>query len=233
MTVVCTGRSVVDSGIARAVTERGGRGIAVPCDHADDEQTAAVFDRIDRDCGRLDALVNNAFAIPSEPIWGTPFWELPIALWDRMHTVGLRNHYVASVCAAKRMVPAGSGLIANISSYAGGGYQLNTAYGVGKAAVDRLARDMAHELRPHGVTAVSLWPGIVRTEWVLELDDPPFPTHVTESPEFTGRAVAALAADADVQRHSGRRLIVAELAELYGFDDIDGTRPPSLRSPRA
>ena len=229
MTVYGTGRTVGDSGVEQAICDRGGRGIAVTCDHADDAQTAALFDRVEAEQGRLDILVNNAFAIPSQPIWGKPFWEQPLAMWDQMHTVGLRSHYAASVFAAPRMVAAGRGLIANISSFAGGSYQLNTAYGVGKAGVDRLARDMARELRPFGVAAVSLWPGIVRTEWVLAMDEPPFPTDVTESPEFTGRAIAALARDPDLLTHSGKIHVVAELAEHYGFDDIDGTRPRSLR----
>jgi dehydrogenase/reductase SDR family protein 1 len=214
---------------AEAVTRRGGRGVAVRCDHADDAQVEALFARVRDESGRLDVLVNNVFAIPDARLWGVPFWEQPIHIWDAMHTVGLRSHYVASVFAAPLMVEAGRGLIANVSSFAGAGFQLNVAYGVGKAGVDRLAADMAHDLRPYGVAAVSLWPGIVRTEWVMAMENPPFPMDVTESPELTGRAVAALAADPDLMAKSGTVQVVAELAEAYGFDDVDGTRPRSLR----
>lgn len=232
-TVYVTGRTTEDRGdgltigaTADAVSARGGRGIAVRCDHAVDDDTAALFERVRREHGKLDVLVNNVFAIPNEKLWGVPFWQQPIHIWDAMHTVGLRSHYVASVHAAPLLIAA-KGLVVNISSFAGGSYQLNVAYGVGKAGVDRLARDMARDFRPHGVTSVSLWPGIVRTEWVEGADELPFSTEVSESPELTGRAVLALFRDAD--RETGKVHIVAELAQRYGFTDIDGTQPESLR----
>jgi dehydrogenase/reductase SDR family protein 1 len=128
------------------------------------------------------------------------------------------------------MVAEKSGLIANISSYGGGGFALNVAYGVLKAGVDRLARDMAHDLRPHGVSALSLWPGVVRTERIVKYADAlPFDMGNTESSEFTGRAIAALMKDPDLSAKSGKRLIVAELAAEYGFTDVDGTQPPPLQ----
>ncbi|HJL14544.1 MAG TPA: SDR family NAD(P)-dependent oxidoreductase [Sandaracinaceae bacterium LLY-WYZ-13_1] len=235
-TVYVTGRTVEGErsvgATADEVSRRGGRGVAVRCDHADDVQVEALFARVRDEAGALDVLVNNAFAIPNAELWGVPFWEQPIHIWDTMHSVGLRSHYVASVFAAPLLIEAERGLVANVSSFAGAGFQLNVAYGVGKAAVDRLAADMAHDLRPHGVASVSLWPGIVRTEWVMAMDEPPFPTEVTESPEYTGRAVAALASDPRVMDKSGTVQVVAELAEEYGFDDVDGTRPPSLRAGR-
>ncbi len=235
MTVVVTGRSLGGEGsigeTAEEVTRRGGRGVALRCDHSIDDEVREVFRRIDADFGRLDVLVNNAFQIPKERMWGVPFWEQSLALWDQMHDVGLRSHYVASVLAAPLMIRNKRGLIANISSFGGAGFQLNVAYGVGKAGVDRLARDMAHDLLPHGVTAVSLWPGIVRTEYILEHAAAlPFSIEHSESPEFTGRAVAALASDPKLIEKTGKVLVVAELAERYGFDDIDGTRPASLRA---
>ena len=144
-----------------------------------------------------------------------------------MHQVGLRSHYVASVYAAPLLLES-KGLIANISSFGGASYQVNVAYGVGKAGVDRLASDMAHELAPHGVCCVSLYPGIVRTERVLA-GELPFPTDNSESPELTGRAIAALFADTKRMEKTGRTLVVAELAEDYDFTDVDGTRPASLR----
>ena len=172
-TVYVTGRTVTPGALpgtiaetAAQVTALGGRGVAVRCDHAVDAEVEALFARVDADEGRLDVLVNNAFAIPDGQLAGR-FWELPIAHWDTMHTVGLRSHYVAAVLAARRMVAAGRGLIANISSFGAKVYAVNVAYGVGKAGVDCMTRDMGRELAPHGVAVVSLWPGIVRTERLL------------------------------------------------------------------
>lgn len=209
----------------------GGVAVPVRCDHADDEQVAALFMRVQAEQGRLDILVNNAFAIPEGRITG-PFWELPISQWDVMHRVGLRSHYVAAVHAAHTMVPARRGLIVNVSSFGAKIYAVSVAYGVGKAGVDRMSRDMARELRPHGVAAVSLWPGIVRTERLLQQPERLAfdPTH-GESPTFSGRAVAALAADPQVLARSGEALVVAELALAYDFTDLDGNRPASLRRP--
>ncbi len=214
---------------AEEVRALGGVGIAVCCDHASDEQVAALFARVHAEQGRLDLLVNNAFAIPEGRIAG-PFWELPVAQWDLMHRVGLRSHYVAAVHAAQIMVPARRGLIVNVSSFGAKIYAISVAYGVGKAGVDRMSRDMARELRQHNVAAVSLWPGIVRTERPLrEPERLGFdPTH-GESPTLSGRAVAALAADPQVLTRSGEALVVAELAVAYDFTDLDGTRPASLR----
>ena len=239
-TVYITGRSTdpaappgtIDE-TARAVTERGGKGVPVRTDHDDDDDVRALFDRVRAESGRLDVLVNNAFAIPRTKMFGVPFWEQPLSIWDTQHRVGLRSHYIASALAAPLMIESGGGLIANISSFGGAGFVLNVAYGVGKAGVDRLARDMAHELKPHGVTSVSLWPGVVRTEYILENKDAlPFDLTVSESPELTGRAVAALARDDKVLEKTGKVLVVAELAAEYGFTDVDGTQPPSLRAAR-
>jgi len=146
-------------------------------------------------------------------------------VWDQLHTVGLRSHYVASVFAAPLMVAQRRGLIVNISSHGGGTYLFDVAYGVAKAAVDRLAADMAQELRPYNIAAVSLWPGSVETEWMLAYPER-WASRVKPSPRFTGRAVAALAADPMVMDKTGKVLIVAELVEACGFTDIDGTRLP-------
>lgn len=238
-TVYITGRSVEEGqaplpgtilATAQDVKERGGEGIALPCDHRDDDAVREAIAKIGEEQGRLDILVNNVFAVPDGPLFGVPFWEQPLHFWDDMHAVGLRSHYVASVFAVPLMLDQKAGLIVNISSFGGDSFQLNVAYGVGKAGVDRLAADMAHDLKPHGITAISLWPGIVRTERILEqIDELPFSLKHSESPEFTGRAVVALATDPDVNRHTGSVQVVAELAELYGFTDIDGSQPRSLR----
>ncbi len=243
MTVYVTGRTrrgeaahelggTIDA-TADEITARGGRGIALACDHADDAAVEQVFTQIDRDHGRLDVLVNNVFAIPAGPLYDTPFWDLPIASWDTMIDVGLRSHYVASVFAARRMVPVRRGFIVNISSFGAASYQVNVPYGVGKAGVDRLTRDCARDLKPHGVAVVSLWPGIVRTER-LEAGQFPYPTAVTESAELTGRAIVALYTlpAPELAGRSGKPHVVAELAAELGFTDVDGSVPASLRGPK-
>ncbi|MCH7224961.1 SDR family NAD(P)-dependent oxidoreductase [Haloferula sp. A504] len=225
-TVYITGRSVSGK-LAAEVDALGGRGVAVPCDHEDDDQVRAVFGRIEKEEGRLDLLVNNAWggyrrlrnrkANPGFK-WKDPFWKQPVDLWDDMHTVGVRSNYVASVFAARMMQSQGSGLIVSISFYAGRRYYDNVPYGVSKAATDRLARDMAVELEPHRVASVSLYPGHV-------IDTKKAPKPKRESAQFVGRAVAALAADPKVMERTGQVLVVAELAKEYGFTDTDGTQP--------
>jgi dehydrogenase/reductase SDR family protein 1 len=147
-----------------------------------------------------------------------------------MHRVGLRSHYVASWHVAPAMIARKRGLIVNVSSFGAKLHAVNVAYGVGKAGVDRMSRDMGRELAPHGVTAVSIWPGIVRTERKLAEQLGLDPTMAGESAQFSGRAVAALAADPQCVTKAGKALVVAELAREYGFTDIDGTVPASLRA---
>ena len=235
-TVYVTGRTLAEGeaplpgsigATATAVSEAGGTGIAVRCDHRNDEQVKALFARVEREAGRLDVLVNNAFAIPPELTSGRKFWEVPISNWDDMIDVGTRSAYVASVCAAPLMIRQKRGLIANISSSGAARYAWHVCYGVGKCALDRITADTAHELAPHGVSVVSLWPGLVLTERI-EANRQRLPGLAKvrgESQRFTGRAVAALAADPEVARHSGRALASRDLAELYGFTDLDGSLP--------
>jgi dehydrogenase/reductase SDR family protein 1 len=159
--------------------------------------------------------------------WGKPFWEQPVWRWDAMFGAGVRAHYHASQLAARTMVAGGRGLIVNISFWAAQKHIANVAYGVSKAATDKMTADMAIELRPHGVTVVSLYPGLVRTEKVMQaaawLD-----LSNSESPEFIGRAIVALAGDPDVMRHTGTVLVAARLAMEYGFTDTDGRVPRPL-----
>ncbi len=213
---------------AEQLSKLGGRGIAVQLDHGDDAQIAELFARVAREqAGRLDILVNNVFKVPDPPIWGGNFWEHPLSVWDDQVGIGLRAHYVASVYGAPLMVARRRGLIANISSRGGGGYAMSTAYGVGKCGLDRLAADMAHELRPHGVAAVSLWPSAVRTEFVIDQAakrDLPIDLTNAESPRFTGSAIVALASDARVLERSGKTFRVKELAASYGFVDPEPPR---------
>ena len=249
-TVYVTGRSVTAGPLPGTVTETaeqvtaaGGRGIAVACDHHDDAQVEAVFDQLTAEHGRLDVLVNNVYNSPGLVEWlGKPFWELPIEAWDEVLGIGTRSHYVASVFAARLMVPAGSGVIVNVSSSGAVSYAHNVPYGVGKAALDRMTADFAHELRPHGIAAVSLWPGLVRTELVEfgakdgKLDLPgegEFDIALAQSPVFVGRGVAALAAAPDILVRSGKAFPVAELARQLGFTEDDGSIPDLLVRERA
>ncbi len=219
---------------AEAVTGAGGEGIPVVCDHTDDGAVEALFEQIRRRHGRLDVLVNSAWGGYERMVedgvytWALPFWEQPLWRWDAMFEAGVRAQYAASRLAAPMMIAQGKGLIVHLSFWAARKYVANVAYGVAKAATDRMAADMAQELRPHRVAVVSLYPGLVRTEKVmaaaafLDLSN-------AESPVFTGRAVAALAADASVLQKTGQVLLAASLAREYGFTDTDGTQPRPLR----
>jgi NAD(P)-dependent dehydrogenase (short-subunit alcohol dehydrogenase family) len=235
-TVYLTGRTVEEGaaplpgtigGTAAEVDAAGGRGVAVRCDHRDDAQVAALFARVRVEAGRLDVLVNNAFLIPRELTSGKPFWETPLSNWDDMIDVGTRSAYVASWFAAPLMVARQRGLIANVSSSGAAEYAWHVAYGVGKCALDRLTADTARELRPFGVAVVSLWPGLVLTERTSRAKQalPTLSFDGAESQRFTGRAVAALAGDPDVLARSGRAFASRELADAYGFRDVDGGLP--------
>ncbi len=234
--VYVTGRTLADGdaplpgsieSTAEEVARAGGHGVAVRCDHRRDEEVEALFERIEGECGRLDVLVNNAFLIPPELTSGRRFWEVPLSNWDDMIDVGTRSAYVASAFAARRMTRRRRGLIVNISSSGASMYAWHVVYGVGKAALDRLTADTAHELREYGVAVVSLWPGLVLTERIEQnresLEGLDFET--AESARFTGRALAHLAADPDVMRFSGRAVASRELALAYGFADVDGRLP--------
>jgi len=241
--VYLTGRSVREGdaplpgtvgATAAEIEAAGGEAVAVACDHRDDAAVEALFARVDAERGRLDVLVNNAFLIPPELTAGKRFFEAPLSNWDDMIDVGTRSAYVASAFAARRMTEHRTGLIANISSSGAAKYAWHVAYGVGKAALDRITADTAHELRDFGVAVVSLWPGFVLTERIEKYRDqfPAFSSVRAESQRFTGRAVAALAADPDVMRHSGRALASRDLADLYRFTDVDGSLPDGPLSER-
>jgi len=235
-TVYVTGRSLDVGADARGsltqtvdeIAELGGSGIAAQCDHTDDAQVKAVFDRVRADQGRLDVLVNNVMSTPQRAElppgalsqWDLhPFWEMPLSVWDVFHRVGLRSHYVASVFAAPLMIETGGGLIVSVSSPGSRRYVNNVAYGVGKAAVEKLAADMAEELRIHDVASVSLWPGFIRTEDVLGQPDVYPDLSASVSQLFPGRAVAALAADPAVMEKTGQTLKASDLSAEYGFTD--------------
>lgn len=223
--VYATGRSILSGDLPDGVQR-------LPCDHTDDEAVAAVFTRIHHEHSSLDVLVNNAWGGYERMVedgrftWPLPFWEQPRWRWDAMVTVGVRGLFIASQEAAKLMLPRGRGLIVNVSHWAAQKYTGNVIYGVAKAAVDKLTRDMAHELTPHGVAVISLYPGLVRTEAVIAAGV--FDLSNSESPEFLGRAVAALANDAHVIVRSGSVVLAASLAQELNFTDLDGRSPVPL-----
>ncbi len=238
-TVYVTGRSVSDDSTiedlggnihstAELVTEAGGTGIAVRCDHTIDSEVEAVFERIRIEHGRLDILVNN--------VWGgyedfnaanfaAPFWEQPLWRWQLMFDAGVRAHYTASRLAAALMIPRKQGLIVNISSGDEGKFRGQVLYDIAKAAVDRMAFGMALELRQHSIAAIVIYPGLTRTERVKQFASED-ELASSESPRYAGRAVVALATDPDVMRRSGSTYKTGQLALEYGFTDVDGTQPP-------
>jgi dehydrogenase/reductase SDR family member 1 len=226
MRVFATGRTVAQADLHSDVQR-------IVCDHTDDADVERAFEGIAQAESRLDVLVNNAWPGYEGMVqegrftWLLPFWEQPRWRWDAMMTGGVRSAFVASQLAAPIMIASGRGLIVNISFWAAQKYVGNTLYGVAKAATDKLTRDTAHELRGRGVTVVSLYPGLVRTEAVLAAADF-LDLSNSESPEFIGRAVAALSSDPELLQLSGRTLIAAALAERYGFADVDGRRPRAL-----
>lgn len=245
-TVYVTGRTVTKGSYpipgtvgetAAEVDRRGGRGIAVPVDHVNDEQVAALFERVKREHGRLDVLVNNAFALPETLSDPGGFWEKPLSYWE-MVDVGVRSSYVAAWHAAQLMVPGKSGLIVQTSGYVGVTYTFSALFGMCKSAVDRLSRDMAIELKPHGVSSISLWLALTFTERAeLKLQKQKQATTILNraigsTAEFPGRVIAALAKDPDVLQRSGGTYIAAELALEYGVTDVDGNVPPSVRAQR-
>jgi NAD(P)-dependent dehydrogenase (short-subunit alcohol dehydrogenase family) len=208
------------------------------CDHSDDRSVERVFDEIDARSGRIDLVVNVASPDFSTMV-GRPFWELPFDDISRCLDIGPRSNFVTTALAARRMVPRGEGLIVNISSHGAEMYLLSVPYGVGKAAIDKLTKDTALELKAHGVAVVSLWPGLVLTEGLLSravtkedghLDLDGLDISFGETPKFNGRAVVALATDPDIVSRSGGSFRSSRLAREYGFTEDDGSLPPEVTS---
>ncbi len=259
-TVYITGRSLNTNTISsdnvsgtlletkQEVEKVGGVCIPVQIDHSDDEQVRLLFERIETEQnGQLDLLVNNVFSGVTAigNAYGQPFWKHTPSLWDAINNVGLRSHYIASVFAARLMSQRQQGLICTISSWGGMSYLFGAAYGVGKAACDRLAADMAVELKPDNITSVSIWPGIVSTEHMLQFaedlntQDDTEPDDFTfrdrynwETPLLTGRVIASLLEQQNTINLTGKVQIVAELAQKYRIVDEHGICPVSLRSLR-
>jgi NAD(P)-dependent dehydrogenase (short-subunit alcohol dehydrogenase family) len=223
---------------AELVTEHGGTGIAVQVDHTDRAQVAALIERIaaEQD-GRLDLLVNDIWG--GDPLidWDKPFWEHDLDAGLLAIHNSIDTHLITSALAAPMKIARGRGLIIEMTDGTGrDGYRGNLYYDVAKQAMIRLAEGEDAELRPHGVTALALTPGFLRSEAVLDhfgvtaenwrdaiAKDRHFAA--SETPRFAGRAVVALASDPDVARFGGQALSSWELAREYGFDDVDGSRP--------
>lgn len=253
-TVYVTGRSVAGGPTtdnvpgtidetAQAVTNRGGRGIPVRCDHAVDADVKALFARIHSDHGRLDLLVNNVWGgyenSECRPLPLVPFWEQSLRQWDGMFTAGVRAHLTASQQAVPLMLPQRRGVIvsttANLEPLP---YLRNILYDLSKNAIARLIWAMAQELREHGIAALAVAPGFMRTERVVEafrraglpdaIDGPRGPQETTA---YLGRAIVALAKDPQVIDKSGQLVEVGALAREYGFTDVNGTQPAPFRIP--
>ena len=223
---------------ADEVDRAGGRGIAVRCDHTRDDEVGELFARVQRDHGRIDVLVNNAWGGHEsfDGVFDAPFWEHPLEHWDTMFDRGVRNHLLASRHAAPLMVRQRAGLIVATTFHDSNRYlRGNLFYDLAKATISRLAFGVAQELRPYGVASLALSPGWMRTEFVLlghKTDESRWQERPalarTESPRYLGRAVAALAADPAVLSKSGSVHLVADLAREYGFSDTDGRQVPAF-----
>ncbi|GAA5077521.1 NAD(P)-dependent dehydrogenase (short-subunit alcohol dehydrogenase family) [Thermocatellispora tengchongensis] len=254
-TVYCTGRTTREhrseldrpetiEETAELVTKAGGTGIAIRADHLVPEEVRAVVERIDREHGRLDVLVNDVWGGDPLAEWDTPVWRHSLDKGLRLLRLAVDTHIITSHFALPLLIRNPGGLVVEVTDgtleYNAGHYRLNLYYDLAKSAVLRLAYAQAEELRPHGCTAVALTPGWLRSEMMLDIygvteanwrdaldKEPHFA--ISETPAFTGRAVAALAADPARARWSGRSLSSGQLAKEYGFTDVDGSRPDAWR----
>lgn len=219
---------------ANAIRKESGNGFALHCDHTDDNRVKEVFDYIFEKEQRIDILVNNVwggyeymFNDSGKYIWEKPFWDQPIEQWDLMFSAGTRAHYVASRYAAKMMINQRHGLIVNLSHWAAQKYSGNVCYGISKAATDKLTSDTAHDLKPYNIAAISLYPGLVRTERVMRASEF-LDLSNSESPQYLGRVIAVLCTAPDIMEKSGNALVAAKMGSEYGVTDIDGKVPIPL-----
>jgi len=247
-TVYVTGRSSKDATTnpetidetAEMVSKRGGIGIPVRCDHTVDWEVESLFKRVEQEQNRLDILVNNVWGgyEQYDKTFDAPFWQQPLWRWDKMFTAGVRAHYTGSHFLVPLMMLQRQGLIINTTFWDQGKYLGSIPYDLAKTAINRMAHGMSLELTSYNIAVVALSPGWMRTEAILRayktdeqhweaIDD----LKTTESPEYIGRAVTALAADPKVMEKSGRTLTVGGLAQEYGFTDVDGRQPPTFTIP--
>ncbi|MFM6831428.1 MAG: SDR family NAD(P)-dependent oxidoreductase [Novosphingobium sp.] len=243
-TVYVTGRSEIEGSaempgtihsVASEITAAGGKGIAVRCDHSDDEQVRAMIEQVFAEQGRIDILINNACAVSDALSAPGQFWEKPISI-GKMIDVGVRSGFVASWFAAPHMVKQQKGLIAFTSSPGAMHYCYGPAYGAHKAGVDKMAHDMGVDFADagSGVAAVSIWMGALATERLLEMiagdpDQFAYLEGMLESPDYTGHVAWALYNSDELQRFNGKTIIGAEVGRDFGITDISGEFPPSVR----
>ncbi len=226
---------------AELVTAAGGTGIAVPTDHLEADQVKALVDRIDAEQGRLDLLVNDVWGAEHLFTFDTPFWEGSLDDGLRLLRLAIDTHLITSHHALALLIRS-KGLLVEVTDgtadYNGANFRNDTFYDLAKSAVLRIAWGLAHQLGPVGATAVAITPGWLRSEHMLEnfgVTEETWrsaaPPHfcISETPLYVGRAVAALAADSDVARFNGQSLSSGQLAQEYGFTDVDGTRPDCWR----
>lgn len=237
---------------AELVDAAGGTGIAVEVDHLEREQVRALIQRIDREHGRLDILVNDIWGGEMKVDWDAKLWEHDLDKGFRILRLAVDTHLVTSHFALPLVIRNPGGLVVEVTDgtdeYNAANYRINAFYDLAKVSVSRLAFAQAHELAPYGCSAVSLTPGWMRSEIMLDvysvteenwldattrdsLEGAPHPGHfaISETPLFVGRAVAALAADPDRARWNGQSLSSGQLAQVYGFTDVDGSRPDAWR----
>jgi NAD(P)-dependent dehydrogenase (short-subunit alcohol dehydrogenase family) len=229
---------------AELVTAVGGEGIAVAVDHLESAQVAALVERIEADHGRLDMLVNDIWGSEHLFEWKTPLWEHDLENGLRLLRLAIDTHLITSHHALPLLISRPGGLVVEVTDgtavYNADHYRVGMFYDLAKTSVTRMGWDLAQELEPHGSTAVALTPGWMRSELMLEhhgvgeanwRDATEHTPHfcISESPLFVGRAVAALAADAEVSRWNGQSLSSGGLAQVYGFTDVDGTQPDCWR----
>ncbi|MEU4469601.1 SDR family oxidoreductase [Streptomyces sp. NPDC024017] len=229
---------------ADLVTAAGGRGVAVPTDHLDRAQVRALVDRIADEQGRLDVLVNDIWGGEKLFEWDTPLWEHDLDNGLRLLKLAVETHAVTSHHALPLLLRNPGGLVVEVTDgtadYNAENYRVNFFYDLAKASVLRMAFSLGHELGPRGATTVALTPGWMRSEIMLDafgvrednwrdaLERVPH-FAISETPHYVGRAVAALAADPDVSRFNGTSLSSGGLAQVYGFTDLDGSRPDAWR----
>jgi NAD(P)-dependent dehydrogenase (short-subunit alcohol dehydrogenase family) len=229
---------------AELVTAAGGEGIAVAVDHLVPAEVAALVERIDAAHGRLDVLVNDVWGAEHLFEWNAPVWEHDLDRGLRLLRLAIDTHLITSHHALALLTRAPGGLVVEVTdgtaAYNAEHYRVNLFYDLAKTSVTRMAWALAHEVRDHGGTAVALTPGWLRSEQMLENHGVTEETWreatrrtphfcISESPRYVGRAVAALAADPDAPRWSGQSLSSGQLAQVYGFTDLDGTRPDCWR----
>lgn len=237
--VIVTGRSLAPSPHGRQgslqetaaeITSHGGSATAIKCDLTDPEAAASLFASVGREHEHINILVTSIFnAQDFESSKGRRFWEIPVTIWNDVVDVGTRSAYVCAAHAAPLMLGADHGLIVNVSGRGAGRYMYNVAYGVGKAGLDKMTRDMAIDLEDEGVSVVSLWPNVTRTE-TLDAAYSSEPAiagvfgnpELLETPRYAGRVVVALATDEARMERSARTFWVAELAQEYGLVDENG-----------